>query len=97
MLLVWIAAFFIMWFRWKLFSPLLGTVRMYLFDALMWTCWSAYEFTQVSGPLGALAVIFGLFFAYSAISSGRTYLKLDEAQRIENGKGKPNSGAAKGS
>lgn len=86
----------LMFFRWPLLHRHLGTVKMFLFDAIMYTVIGAMNFAN-PGTSGWLSYAVGGVCVYFAISSGRKYLKYDELQRIENGKGKSDTGAAKGS
>lgn len=95
-MLIWIAIFVFMLFRWKWLEPVLGTVKMHLFDALMWTAWAAYVFATPA-PIFWLNAIFGMLYILFAVSSGRKYLKLDEIVRKRNEQGKSNTTPTAGS
>ncbi len=89
---IWIAIFLFFLFRWPLLVRFLGTVRMFLFDAVLWTIYAAY---MLANPghilwLGYLACGLGFLWAFQA---ARKYLKYSEIQRIENEKGNSDSSA----
>lgn len=77
-------------FRWKLLEWFLGTKRMYLFDALLFTILSAINFANpgVNSWFGyTVACICGV----GAFWSTRMFTHFDEVQKVKNEQGKPNS------
>lgn len=78
-LFIFIAFFLAVIFRWWWLAPILGSKHMYLFDAVMWTCWAAWQFSQ-SGPLATLGFIFGILGLWWAYQAGRNYLKFEEVR-----------------
>ena len=79
-------------FRWPILKRFIGTVRMYLFDALMFTGFAAVNFAQPgSGNWRWLGFIVGGFCVYWAIDSGRKYLMYDAVQKEEDEQGKPDA------
>lgn len=81
-------------FRWRILEPILGTVKMYLFDAIMWTAYAAWVLANV-GPVFWLDYICVGFGVLWAINAGRNYLKYDAIVRDSNGSSK--SGPTEGS
>lgn len=97
--MLFIALFILVVFRWQLLEKRIGTVRMFLLDAIMWTCWAAYLFAH-PGPIwsGWLDYGCGMLSVLWAIGAGRNYLKYDAIVRnAKNEQGKSDAGATKGS
>lgn len=92
----WILFLVFFFFRRRILTPVIGPIRMWLFDAIMWTFLAATCFAN-PGPWMWFSYGAGCLDILFAIQAGRTYLKCDEIQGKENGKGKPNSGPTAGS
>ena len=90
----------LLFFRWQILERFIGTIRMFLFDALLFTVLAAINFANpgVGGWLIVSYVIGGLCIFWG-IQAARKYLMYSEIQRIENdkGKGKSDDGTASGS
>lgn len=88
MLILWIFILVFMVFRWRILSPSIGILNMYLFDAAMWTVWAAYSISQ-PGPLPWLAYACGGLYIFWAILAVRNYARLNkiiDAAAEENAK-----------
>jgi succinate-acetate transporter protein len=83
-------------FRWPLLERFVGTIRMFLFDAVIFTVVAAANLSN-PGSIPWLGYVLGCLCAYFAISSGSKYLKYSEVQRIENEQGKSDAGPTEGS
>ena len=86
--------FVLILFRWSILERFIGTVRMYLFDAILGTFLAAMNFGQPS-PWPWLGYFVAILCTWWAISSGRNYLKYDALQRKENGQGKSDAKSVK--
>ncbi len=93
---MWLVILGFLVFRWPLLERFIGTIRMFLFDAIMFTFFAAMNFAQPQ-PYPWLSYIVGCLSIYWAFSAGRNYLKYDAIQRAENEQGKSNGGSAEGS
>ena len=86
-------------FRWHILERFVGTKRMLLFDALMYTVFAAANFaTQQVGGWMWFSYAVGVACIYWAYKSGKLFLKYDELMRIANEQeGKSDGGTASGS
>lgn len=75
-------------FRWPILERFIGTIRMFLFDAIMFTIFAAVNLSS-PGPIPWLGYVVGCLCIFWGIQAGRKYLMYSEIQRIENEQGKP--------
>lgn len=91
--MLWLVLLLVVMFRWPLLEKRIGTVRMFLLDAIMWTAWAAFLFAK-PGPIwhGWLDYGCGILSLVWAVGAGRNYLKYDAIVRnIKNEQGKSNT------
>lgn len=94
--MIWLIVFVLMIFRWPILERFIGTIRMFLFDAIMWTIWAAINFAQPQ-PYPVLSFAMGCLCLWWSISSGRKYLKYDAMRNAPDEQGKSDAGTTKGS
>lgn len=80
----------LLFFRWPLLERFVGTIRMYLFDAILFTIIAASNIGH-PGSWPWLGYTIGGLCTLLAFTSAQKYLKYSEIQRIENEQGKPKS------
>ena len=85
-MLTWILFLILFLFRGRILIPIIGRVRMFMFDAVMWTIWAAVTFATPAIGLEWLSYVCGVLYVFFAFSAARTYVTLSEAQGKENGK-----------
>jgi hypothetical protein len=94
-----LAIFMFVLFRWFILHRLLGTKRMFLFDAVMWTVIAASNFAAVhfdstfNGWSAANLAMTGLCIWW-AHGAAKRFLMFDELQKVANGQGNSNGGTA---
>lgn len=101
-MIVSLLIFGVVFFRWFLFQRFLGTKRMFLFDAVMWTAIAAWNLTAVNfaalngwGVVNLLMTGLCLWWAWLA---SKRFLNFDELMKAaKNEQGKSNTGTTSGS
>lgn len=84
--MLFLIVFILVLFRWPILERFVGTMRMYLLDALMFTVLGALYFSK-PGPWPLLGYAVGCISVWWAFSAARNYLRCDEIQRAENEQG----------
>lgn len=82
----------LLFFRWPILERYIGTIRMFLFDAVLYTILAAICISQPGELWPWLSYIVGGFCVVMAIVSGNNYLMYSAVQRWENEQGKSDSG-----
>ena len=73
-------------FRWRLLERVLGTVNMYLFDAIFWTAIAAWTFASPGrGLLMFVNFVCGALDLLFAVTAARHYVALSNlAEKVKN-------------
>lgn len=58
-LLFWLGLMVFILFRRRILTPLTGPVYYWLFEAVLWTSWSAWAMANI-GAMGIINVVFGI-------------------------------------
>ena len=93
-----LVVFFFLLLRWRILEPLIGTVYMYLFDAVMFILLAALNFAQAgTGWIQWFSYAVGGLCIFWSFQAARKYVKFDEQARKANEHGKSDSGPTAGS
>lgn len=69
-------------FRWRILEPLIGTVYMFLADAIMFTVLAAINFAQ-PGQWPWFGYLVACFCVFWAVVSGKSYFKYDALRKAD--------------
>jgi Na+/melibiose symporter-like transporter len=85
--MMWLIIFVLVLFRWYLLERFIGTINMFLLDAVMFSVLAALNFAQ-PGPYPWLGYAIGCLCIWWGFSSCRTYLRYDKMKETEDEQGR---------